>query len=308
MIVRAQFPDLYLTDMLPALDDLIFQRFDPFPPQFSRIFRVLKSKRAIEQTTQMSGLGLLNTIAEGADVRYDQPVQGFDKTYHHNQYGLGFKMSRIMVDDDRFGTIKKMATELGKGGRETLELNVAGHFNNGFSNSYTGPDGVELFSLLHPLVKAGGYQANELTNAADLDVPTLELALTAFRQMKDSSGKKVRVKAKRLIVPAELEFQAAELLEGRMRSDTANNTVNAFRHRDMFGSFTDWMVWDYLTDPDAWFISADKEDTELRFYWREKPNTLHDVDFDSRTVKTAIWLRYSSGWSDFYGVFGTPGA
>ncbi len=308
MIVRAQFPDLFLTDMLPALDELIFQKFDPFPPQFSRVFRVLSSTRSIEQTTQLSGIGLFSEIAEGADVTFDNPVQGFDKTYEHDQFGLGFKMTRVMVNDDKFGIVKKMAMELGRSGRETLEIRVASHFNNGFDPLYPGPDGLELFSLLHPLVKSGGVQANELAAPADLDVASLELALTAVRQMKDSSGKHIRVAAKTLIVPPELEFHAAELLEGKMRSDTANNTVNAFRHRDTFGSFSEWMVWDYLTDCDAWFITVPKDDTELRFYWREKPNTLHDVDFNSRSVLTAMWLRYSSGWSDYAGVFASPGA
>jgi len=308
MIVRAQFPDLFLTDMLPALDELIFQKFDPFPPQFSRVFRVMPSTRSIEQTTQLSGLELFSEVAEGADVRYDNPVQGFDKTYEHDQFARGFKMTRVMIDDDKFGVAKKLATELGRSARETLEIRVASHFNNGFDPTYAGPDGLELFSLLHPLVKSGGVQPNELAAPADLDVASIEMALTGIRQMRDSSGKKIRLAAKTLIVPSELEFHAAELLEGKMRSDTANNTVNAFRHRDTFGSFTDWMVWDYLTDCDAWFISAAKDDTELRFYWREKPITLHDPDFDSRSVKTAMWFRYSSGWSDFYGVYGSPGA
>jgi len=308
MIVRTQFPDLFLTDALPALDEIIFQEFDPFPPQFSRIFRVLNSKRSIEQTTQLSGIGLFGQIPEGGDVIYDQPVQGFDKTYVHQQFGLGFKISRVMADDDRWGIIKKMASELGRSARETIEIAVAAHFNNGFDAGYPGPDGKALFATDHPLVKSGGTQKNRPTVAADLDIASLQIALTDFRQMKDSSGKKIRVPAKTLVVPPDLEFTAAEILEGKMRADTANNTVNAFRHRDTFGSFTDWMVWDYLTDPDAWFITAPRERTELRFYWRERPATMHDVDFDSRTIKTAMWMRYSHGWSDFNGVYGSPGA
>jgi hypothetical protein len=136
----------------------------------------------------------------------------------------------------------------------------------------------------------------------------LQIALTQFRKQVDSSGKKVRVAPKALIVPPDLEFTAAEILSGSMRSDTANNTVNAFRHRDSFGSFSQFFVWDYLTDPDAWFITADKGDTELRFYWREKPVTVHDTDWETRSIKTGMWFRYSSGWSDYQGVWGSPGA
>jgi phage major head subunit gpT-like protein len=306
MLIRTQFPDLFLTTMLPALDELIFNKFDRFPPQYTQVFRVMDSGRSIEQTSEIAGLGTFNTIAEGGNMRYDEAVPGFAKTYTHSQWGLGFKMTRVMVDDDRFGIISKLASELGRSAKETVELDVAQDFINGFTTN--GPDGVPLFSASHPLVKSGGVQNNMLATAADLDIPALELALTDFRRMKDPSGKKIRVKPVTLIVPPELEFAAAEILAGTMRSDTANNTVNAFKHRQGFGSFEQMFVWDYLTDPDAWFISAAKEDTELRYYWRERPNTVHDVDFDSRSVKTAMWYRASHGHSSFYGIYGTAGA
>ena len=84
--------------------------------------------------------------------------------------------------------------------------------------------------------------------------------------------------------------------------------MNAFQNRSGFGPVSNHAVWDYLTDPDAWFIRAALEDTEMRYYWRERPTTTHDVDFDSRSVKTAMWYRNSMGWSSFYGVYGSPGA
>jgi phage major head subunit gpT-like protein len=309
MLIRAQFPDLFLTSMLPALDEVIFNRYDRFPPQWNQVFREMTSERSIEQTSEIAGLGTFAQIAEGAPMRYDVGVPGFDKTYLHQQYGLGFRITRVMVDDDRFGIMRKLASELGRSAKETVELAVASHFNNGFTGgAYVGPDGVALFATTHPMVKSGLTQQNCLTTPADLDVPSIELALTDFRRMKDPSGKKIRVKPVQLIVPPELEFAATEILTARMRSDTANNTPNAFQARSGMPSFDRLFVWDYLTDPDAWFISADQEDTELRFYWRERPNPVHDVDFDTRSIKTAMWYRCSSGWSSFYGVYGTPGA
>jgi hypothetical protein len=93
-----------------------------------------------------------------------------------------------------------------------------------------------------------------------------------------------------------------------MRSDTANHTINAFRQREGFKSFMDWMVWDYLTDPDAWFIRASQQRTQLRFYHRRKFQTRHDVDFDTQSLKTIGTMRFSHGWSSFYGIYGSPGA
>ena len=190
MQVRAQFPDIFLSTMLPALDEIIWQKFDPEPPKFSKVFRVMSSNRSIEQTTQLSGLGMFGAIPEGGDVTFDSPVPGFNKTFTHTQYGNGFRMTRRMIDDDKHAIIKKNATELGRGARETLELLTWSVFNNAFSTgAYAGPDSVALCSASHPQVKAGGVQSNVLSTPADFDVPSLELALIDFRNLKDSAGK-----------------------------------------------------------------------------------------------------------------------
>src|SRR4051812_21168584 len=102
MLIRTSFPDLFLTSMLPALDEVIFNKFDRFEPQYSQVFRVMDSTRSIEQTSEIAGLGTFNTIPENSPVRYDEPVPGFSKTYTHAQYGLGFRISKVMQDDDRY--------------------------------------------------------------------------------------------------------------------------------------------------------------------------------------------------------------
>jgi len=282
MIIRQQFPDLFLTTMLPALDDVIFNRFDRLPPCYSKVFKMMTSGRSIEQTSEIAGLSTFGIVPEGQNVRYDESVPGFNKTYTHTQYGLGFRISRVMVDDDKFSIITKLASDLGRSAKETVELDAVSDFNNGFSGSYLGPDGKALFATDHPLVKSGGTQTNTLAVAADLDISSLELALTDFRLMKDPTGKRIRVKPERLIIPAQLEFVASEILFGNMRSDTANHTINAFKNRVGITAFDDVDIWEYLSDPDAWFIT--------------------------RSIKTAGWMRFSHGWSSPFGLYGSPGA
>ncbi len=309
MIVRTQYPDLFLASMLPALDDLIMGRFSKLPPEFPRIFRMMTSGRSIEQTTELAGLGLFDEVAEAENVRYDVGVPAFPKTYIHKQFALGFQISRIMVDDDKWGIINKLSTDLGKSAYESKELDAVSVFNNGFAaGAYAGPDGKALFATDHPLVKSGGVQSNTLAVAADLDQSSIELALSDFRQTKDHSGKHVRLSPKRLVIPTQLEFAAAEILYSTQRSDTANNAVNALKHRIGEGAFDEAFVWTFLTDPDAWFILADKADTELRWYDREKLKIAHETHFDSRSIKTAAWQRYSFGFSSYMGVYGSPGA
>ena len=304
MYIRQSFPDLNLASMLPAIDEVVMSKFNRFPDQYSEVFRNETSSRSIEQTTEVTGFGQFGVTAENASTNYDDPLPAFNKTYIPAQYSLGFRVSRIAQDDDKFGVVKKLAGELGRSAKETKEVTAAAVFNSGFTSA-TGPDGKTLFAVDHPLV-GGGVQTNRLAFASDPDVTSLQLALTDMRQTLDHRGKKMRIPPKKAIFPAALEFVAAELLGGVDRGDTANRTINAFRRRSGMPSFESWMVWDYLSDPHSWFIQADVQDTELRFYNRESFNTVHDVDFDSRSVKTAGWMRFAVGYNGWTGIYGVP--
>jgi phage major head subunit gpT-like protein len=304
MFIRTLFPDLYLQSMLPAIDEVVMTKYSQFPDEFSEVYRMESSSRSIEQTTEVTGFGQMAVVPEGADTRYDEALPAFNKTYNHAQYSLGFRVTKVAMDDDKFGVVRKLATELGRSGKETKEVTAANPFNTGFVSA-TGPDGQPLFSTAHPLI-GGGVQSNRLSYATDPDVTSMQLALTLMRTSVDHRGKRQRIPPQKAIFPAQLEFVGAELLGGVDRPDTANRAINAFRRRSGLPSFDTWMVWDYLTDPDAWFIEGNVADTELRFYNREPFNTVHDIDFDSRSVKTAGWMRFSVGYNGFYGTVGIP--
>jgi hypothetical protein len=164
---------------------------------------------------------------------------------------------------------------------------------------------VPLFSTAHPLV-GGGVQSNMLAIAADPDVDSIRQILTLMRRTVNHRGLRQRIVPKTLILPPELEFVGAEQLGGDTRPDTANRAINSFKRRSGMPSFESWMVWDYLNDPHAWFVEAEPEETELRWYDREAFNTVHGVDFESRSLKTAGWMRFSCGWNGFFGVAGAP--
>lgn len=305
-IVRSQFADLYLEDQLPAIEALIMNRYEARPEQYSKVFRVFNTKRDIVQTTEVSGLGLFGTVDEGANLAYDAPIPAFEKTYKPVQWANGFIVSRVAFDDDRYDFISKLSGELGKSARETVETEAFNIFNNAFSASFTGPDGVALCATNHPKV-GGGTQANRATVHSDLDVPSLESAFTDMYTWVDHRGRKAGIKPANVLVHPSNAFNVAEILKSNLRSDTANNAVNAFKEvNDM--STINYMISPYLTDTDAWFVLADKEDTELRFYWRERPSIFHDVHFDSRSLKTAMWMRFIVGFNGYLGVWGSAGA
>ncbi len=306
MLIRTQFPDLNLTTALPAIEELIYEAYEKKPEQYSRYFNVKTApKGGIVQSSGITGLGLPTTINEGGDVRYDDIVATGNKTYTHVRYGLGFKVSRLMIDDDKFGVVQTISKNLGRSFAENTEIVAADIINNGFATA--GSDGKVLFATDHPLYKSGGTGTNALATPADLDVTSLELAISDMRKTKNHSGIKRRLSPNKLVVAVDNQFNAAQILAGTMRSDTQQNTVNAFRHMDQ-NNLTNYEVWDYLTDPDAWFLWCDKDETDLNFYWREKFNVRHGEDFDSEGSKTAAAYRFSVGYQEWFGVYGSPGA
>jgi hypothetical protein len=307
MILRTQFSDFFLSTMKPALELVIWNRYRRFPQQWSNFFNQTMIQGSIYQSSQLSGLGLMQTITEGAAVTYDQPVQGFDKTYTPARRGLGVQVSQDLVEDDtKLKLVAKKAGLLGASAKETLEIDMASVFNNAFSGNYTGVGGVSLCNASHPLTKAGGVQSNILSTAADLDNTSLELALTDYETMVSDANHKINLPLPRLVVAPANRWVAAEMLESKLRSDTANNATNAFKFTN--NGAPDWFVWQYIIDSDAWFLVAQPEDTELHVIWRRKPYTRYGFDFDTETGKTAMRMKYDYGWSDFYGVYGTPGA
>lgn len=295
---------------MPALRALTMDEWEMFETQFDKVFKVETSNRAIEQFSGITGFGNLQQIGETESMRYDEAVPTFAKTYKHTQYGLGYKISRLLLDDEKHSIVEGMSRHLGRSARIFPELIAASTLNRGFDATVTGPDGVCLFSTQHPLLKAGGVQSNTESTPSDISPESIQLALTAIRKTVDHTGKLMHLKPEMLIVPPELEFVAAEVLNigSNMKPQTADNTINALKQRSGFGPFQDYMVYDYLTDPDAWFIRCSKKVISTRFFWREKFNTQQEIDFDSRTIKHAGWLRCSTGWDNYIGWWGSPGS
>lgn len=310
MNIRVEYADQYLATALPALKALTNKEFQMFPTQYTDFFNVKDSTGSIEQDTGVGQFGLFVSRTEGQNTVYDQLAASFPKTYVHLTYSLGYELSHELVADDKFGLATANASALGRSARITPEILAASHFNNGFITSgvgfNAGPDGVALFSTAHPK-EAGGTQANRPVAGVDLSVSSLEAGLTAMRQLTDDRGKLLILPPQKLIVPPALEFRAAEILAGTMRSDTANNTINAFRQRSDMGSFKEWKVWDYLTNARAWFLQAATSQIGLRFLWRERFNQISKMEFENRSAKTAGWMRNSSGWSWWQGNYGSPG-
>ena len=83
--------------------------------------------------------------------------------------------------------------------------------------------------------------------------------------------------------------------------------IKAYAIRAMGAIPEAYAVNNYLTDTDAWFIRTDVPNG-LKHFVRTALNTSMDGDFDTGNVRYKARERYSFGWSDPLGMFGSPGA
>jgi phage major head subunit gpT-like protein len=253
--------------------------YKQYPEEYSKIFDVKKSNKAVEYSHSHTGFGLVPVKPEGQSVTYDDTVQLYKQTLTNVTYGLGFIVTRELAEDDLYNIISKKPKSLARSVRHTIETLGANTLNNAFdgTNFADGADGKELCATDHPL-GYGGTEQNEPTNAADLSMTSLEQAMIDIAAFTDDRGMVLAAKGIKLIIPPALEWTAKQLLQSDKDPETANNAINPAK-----GSMT-YTVNHFLTDPDAWFIKTDVPDS-LVWYWRRKPEFTKDNDFDSENAK-----------------------
>jgi hypothetical protein len=306
--VRGQFSDFFFETMLPALNAKIWQTFRMKKPMAPQLLDVQTSSRSIEQFSQMAGVGLPSVVAEGEDTPTDNFVQGFHKTFKPVKWGLGVAASQELVEDDKFGIISKRSVALSESIFYAREMQAASVYNNAFDGvNYPIPDGKALCAIDHPLVKAGGVQANLIAVAADLDVASLEIGLTDWELIKDHRGFLQLLSKPRVLVAAQNRWNVMEITKSNMRSDTANNTTNAFQYGENGGAI-DPLIWAQLTDPDAWFLVAQPSECEQIWLDRKAPYLKSDYTEHNETGTTYFRYRADFGPYGWKGVYGSPGA
>ncbi|TAL13925.1 hypothetical protein EPN95_04530 [Patescibacteria group bacterium] len=290
----SNFADL----LAPGFRAIFLDKFGQYPEEYSKAFNVLSSTKNYEEDSFVSGFGLAPIKRQGESISYADPKQGFDKRYVHDTYGLGFIVTRELWEDDQYGKIKRMPNSLARSLRATVETTAANVLNRAFNSSFTGADGKEMCATDHALL-GGGTQKNELTNAADLTATSFEQALIDIADTTDDEGLLLALRPMKLVVPTELDWTATKLLESTLDPESANNAVNPGKSR------LPYMVYHWLTDPDAWFILC--EDHELNFFWRRRPDFERDNDFDTENARFKATMRFIASWSLPWGIFGSPG-
>ena len=299
-ISRAQL----LKELLPGLNALFGLEYKTYGEEHKEIYETETSERSFEEETKLSGFSAAPVKSEGAAIAYDNAQEAWTARYSHETIALGFSITEEAVEDNLYDSLSKRYTKaLARAMAYTKQVKAASVLNNGFSSSYVGGDGQPLFSASHPLI-TGGTNSNRLT-ASDLNETSLEAAVIQIAGWTDERGLLIAAKPGKLIVPPALMFTAKRLLDTELRVSTADNDINALKAMGSIpGGYT---VNHYLTDTNAWFLTTDVPNG-MKYFVRTPLQNSMDGDFDTGNVRYKSRERYSFGFSDPLGMFGSPGS
>jgi len=300
-ISRAQL----LKELLPGLNALFGLEYNKYGEEHKEVYETETSERSFEEETKLSGFSAAPVKNEGAAIAYDNAQEAWTARYNHETIALGFSLTEEAVEDNLYDTLSARYTKaLARAMAYTKQVKAANVLNNGFSATYPGGDGVQLFNTAHPLV-SGGTNSNTPAVAADLNETSLENAVIQIAAWTDERGLLIAAKPRKLIVPPALMFVATRLLETQLRVGTNDNDINAIINN---GSIPEgYTVNHFLTDTNAWFLTTDVPNG-MKHFVRTPLATSMDGDFDTGNVRYKARERYSFGWSDPLGMFGSPGA
>jgi hypothetical protein len=300
-ISRAQL----LKELLPGLNALFGLEYATYQEEHKELYETETSERSFEEETKLSGFQAAPVKNEGSAIAYDNAQEAWTARYNHETIAQGFSLTEEAIEDNLYDSLSARYTKaLARSMAYTKQVKAAAVLNNGFSSAYPGGDGVALFSSAHPLV-SGGTNSNVPTTAADLNETSLEAAVIQISLWTDERGLLIASKPKKLVVPPALQFVATRLLETELRVGTADNDINAIKNNgSISGGYT---VNHYLTDTNAWFLCTDVPNGMKHFIRTPLANSM-DGDFDTGNVRYKSRERYSFGWSDPLGMFGSAGA
>jgi hypothetical protein len=303
-ISRAQLA----AELEPGLNALFGMEYDQYNQEYAEIFSIEDSSKAFEEEVLIVGFGSAPDKSEGAGVVFDNASESYTARYTHDTVALAFALTEEAVEDNLYDSLGKRYTKaLARSMANTKEVKGANVLNNAYSSSYTGGDGVSLVNTAHPLA-GGGTDANRASTMADLNETSLEAALVDIATFTDDRGLQISVQPTQIVVPPQLVFIADRILNSPQRSGTADNDINAIKNTGVLpGGYS---VNHYLSDTDAWFVltSVTESGEGLKMFQRTSMETNMEPDFSTGNIRYKARERYSFGWSNWRGVWGSQGA
>jgi hypothetical protein len=296
-----------LKELLPGLNALFGLEYARYGEEHKEIYETESSERSFEEETKLSGFSAAPVKNEGGAISYDNAQEAWSTRYSHETIALGFSITEEAIEDNLYDSLSARYTKaLARAMAYTKQVKAASVLNNGFNTTgaYNGGDGVSLFNTAHPLV-SGGTNSNAAAVPVDLNETSLEAAVIQIAAWTDERGLLIAAKPKKLVVPPSLMFVATRLLETKLRVGTTDNDISAINNN---GTIPEgYTVNHFLTDTNAWFLCTDVPNG-LKHFERTPLQNSMDGDFDTGNVRYKSRERYSFGWSDPLGMWGSSGS
>jgi len=301
-ITRSQL----VKELEPGLNALFGIEYKRYENEHEQIFSIETSDRAFEEEVMLTGFGSAPVKTEGAGMAYDTALESFTARYTHETIAMAFALTEEAVEDNLYDRLSVRYTKaLARSMSNTKQVKAASVLNNGFTGgAFAGGDGVALMSTAHPTAMGPDF-ANRPVVAADLNETSLEQGIIDIASFTDERGLKVALTARKLVVPKELQFTAERLMKTVQRVATADNDINAIKSMGLIPE--GYVVNHYLTDTDAFFLLTDAPNG-LKMFNRSPIKTAFEGDFETGNVRYKARERYSFGFSDPRGIYGSPGA
>ena len=294
-----------LKQLLPGLNALFGEEYAAYENEHAEIYDTESSDRSFEEELKLSGFGAAPVKDEGSAITFDTAQETYVARYTHETIGMGFSITEEAMEDNLYVSLSARYTKaLARAMAYTKQVKAAYPLNNGFSTTFKSGDDVALFSTAHPLVN-GGTNSNRPSTGADLNETSLEDAIIQISKWTDERGLLIAARARKLIIPTDLQFVATRLLDSSYRVGTSDNDINAIKTNGVIPE--GYSVNHYLTDTNAFFLTTDIPDG-MKHFERTPMQTSMDGDFTTGNVRYKARERYSFGVSDPLGIFGSPGS
>ncbi len=294
--LRSSFGDL----LEPGFNQIYNDAYKENDRVFTQVFRVQESKKQDERDSAVTGFGYLTKKLENAPIDYEDPLEMYHVVYIHFTWAKGFKVSKEMFDDDQYNIMNSKPDQLGRAARRTEENQGANIFNNALTTVTTGGDGKALCSTAHPRSDGGTSQSNASSTGVVLSETNYETAKIAMRHQVDDKGMKIDVRPTTAVVPIELEKTANIIFSSPLRSGTADNDINFYKDEVRI------IPWIFINSTTQWFL-LDVDQHKIKWFWRERTNFKQDTTFETDAALFKVRERFSNGFSDWRGVWGSNG-
>ena len=292
-------------ELEPGLNALFGLEYKNYENQHAEIFDTENSDRAFEEEVMLSGFDKAAVKSEGSAVSYDNAQETFTARYQHETIALAFAITEEAIEDNLYDKISTRYTKaLARSMAQTKQVKAATILDNAFTaGASAGGDGKALLATDHPTI-AGSF-SNELATSADLSETSLEQSVIDIAKMTDERGFKIAATGQKLIIHPAQQFIAERIMKSANRVGTADNDINALASKGMIPQ--GYVVNNFIADDDAFYIKTDVPNG-LKHMVRAPIKTAMEGDFETGNVRYKARERYSFGFSDPRGIFGSPGA